>query len=314
MRKPPHHERPATAPLTSAAAPSTLFELPSTTASRPAARRPAPVHVERTWYADIDRVTYLGSPDPSWLARPEFGEDCIPLCVSHHRLDDRRSLPRAVTPWMLDSGGFTTLSERGRWTVTPYAYAAAARRYYDEIGLMDACAIQDWMVEAKVLARTGLTVWDHQLKTVASFLNLMTLDAELPWMPVLQGFTLDEYLRCVDLYGQAGVNLTLEPVVGIGSVCRRQGTKEAVRIIETLASMGIRLHGFGFKVTGLRNGACHLLYSSDSMAWSKNAMYREPMPGCTHQSCSSCPRYARAWRNQMLNSLPEDRQLLTLTA
>lgn len=61
---------------------------------------------------------------------------------------------------------------------------------------------------SRCAARTGLSVWDHQLKTVASYLNLMTLDAELPWMPVLQGFTLDEYLRCADQYGRAGVDLT----------------------------------------------------------------------------------------------------------
>jgi hypothetical protein len=292
-----------------------LFDIPAPAANaKPKAKRPAPVHANRRWYADIDRVTYLGTHQPSWLAREEFANDCIPLCVAHHRLDGRKTLPRAVTPWMLDSGGFMELSKHGEWTVSPYTYAAAARRYYDEISMMDVCAIQDWMCEDEILAKTGLTVEDHQLKTVASYLNLMTLDADLPWMPVIQGFTLDEYLRCVDLYERVGVDLTLEPVVGIGSVCRRQATDEAVRIIETLWAMGIRLHGFGFKVTGLRNGAAHLLYSSDSMAWSLNATNRAPMPGCTHQSCSNCPKYARAWRNQMLNSLPDDRQLLTLTA
>ncbi|MCD9903201.1 hypothetical protein LUR56_31110 [Streptomyces sp. MT29] len=222
-------------------------------------------------------------------------------------------MPRAVTPWMLDSGGFTELSKYGRWTVSPYDYAKSARRYFDEVSMMDACAIQDWMCEEEILAKTGLTVYDHQIKTVASFLNLMTLDADLPWMPVLQGFTLDEYLRCVDLYDQVGVDLSLMPVVGIGSVCRRQTTDEAVRIIETLWSMGIRLHGFGFKVTGLRE-ASHLLYSSDSLAWSLNATKRAPMPGCTHQHCGNCPQYALAWRNRLLNSLPDHRQLLTLTA
>ena len=293
-----------------------LFDVPATAGNaQPKVKRPAPVHAERRWFADVDRVTYLGTHQPSWLAREEFGNDCIPLCVAHQRLDGRKTMPRAVTPWMLDSGGFTELSKYGEWTVSPYHYAEAARRYYDEIGLMDVCAIQDWMCEEEILEKTGLTVYDHQIKTVASFLNLMTLDDELPWMPVLQGFTLDDYLRCVDLYDQVGVDLTLEPVVGVGSVCRRQSTKEAVRIIETLWSMGIRLHGFGFKVTGLREVA-HLLYSSDSMAWSLNATNRAPMPGCVgkHQSCSNCPRYAVAWRHRLLNSLPDHRQLTTLTA
>ncbi|MFF4902327.1 hypothetical protein [Streptomyces sp. NPDC001068] len=289
-----------------------LFDIPAPAANaQPKAKRPAPVYAPRTWFADVDRVTYLGTHQPSWLAREEFGNDCIPLCVSHGRLADRVTLPRAVTPWMLDSRGFTELSQHGRWTISPYTYAAAARRYYDEIGLMDMCSIQDWMCEDEILAKTGLTIADHQIKTVASYLNLMTLDSELPWMPVIQGRTLDDYLRCIDLYDQVGVDLTLEPVVGIGSVCRLQQTDEAARIIETIWSMGIRLHGFGFKKTGLRRVA-HQLYSSDSLAWSYNAVNRAPMPGCVgkHVHCGNCPKYAIAWRNALLNSLPDDPQLL----
>ncbi|MFJ4988692.1 hypothetical protein ACIP9H_33445 [Streptomyces sp. NPDC088732] len=290
-----------------------LFDLPAPVADGAAMRRAAPTDPGRPVDYDIDRWTYLGTHQPSWLAKAQFGQKVVPLCVSHHRLDGRSTLPRAVTPWMLDSGGFTELSTHGTWTVSPYDYAAAARRYADEIGMLDACAIQDWMCEDEILAQTGLTVHDHQIKTVASFMNLMTLDAELPWMPVIQGFTLDDYLRCIDLYDQVGVDLTLMPVAGLGSVCRRQSTKEAVRIVETISSMGIRLHGLGFKVTGLRRVA-HLLYSSDSLAWSYNATMRQPMPGCTHQSCSNCPRYAMAWRNRLLNSLPDWSQLTTLIA
>jgi hypothetical protein len=289
-----------------------LFDVPTPAANaKPKEKRPAPVYAERRWFSDFDRVTYLGTHQPSWLAREEFGNDCIPLCVSHGRLADRATLPRAVTPWMLDSRGFTELSQHGRWTISPYTYATAARRYYDEIGLMDMCAIQDWMCEDEILAKTGLTIADHQLKTVASFLNLMSLDADLPWMPVIQGRTLDDYLRCIDLYDQVGVDLTLEPVVGIGSVCRLQQTDEAARIIETIWGMGVRLHGFGFKKTGLRRVA-HQLYSSDSMAWSYNAVNRAPMPGCVgkHVHCGNCPKYAIAWRNALLNSLPDDPQLL----
>ncbi|MFJ7054780.1 hypothetical protein ACIQU7_24020 [Streptomyces albidoflavus] len=289
-----------------------LFDMPSSPSVSPqAGKRPAPAFAPRRWFADIDRVTYLGTHQPAWLERPEFGEDCVPLCVAQQRLAGRKTLPRAVTPWMLDSGGYKHLERNGAWTLSPHEYAAAARRYHDEIGLMDVCAIQDWMCEDEILAKTRRTVAEHQLKTVASFLNLMTLDAELPWMPVIQGRTLEDYLRCVDLYDQAGVDLTLEPVVGIGSVCRLQRTDEAARIIETLWGMGLRLHGFGFKATGLRRVA-HLLYSSDSMAWSYNAVNRAPLPRCEgrHVHCGNCPRYAMAWRNQLLNSLPDDPQLL----
>jgi hypothetical protein len=292
-----------------------LFDIPAPAANSAArGKRPAPLATDRRWFADVDRVTYLGTHQPEWLGREEFGSDCIPLCVAHHRIEVRRTLPRAVTPWMQDSGGYKHLEKHGTWTLSPYKYAADTRRNYDEIGLMDVCAIQDWMCEDEILASTGLTVADHQLKTLASFLNLMSLDAELPWMPIIQGRTLDDYLRCIDLYEQAGVDLTLAPVVGIGSVCRLQRTDEAARIIETIWAMGIRLHGFGFKVTGLRR-VSHQLYSSDSTAWSFNAVNRAPMPECVgkHVHCGNCPKYARAWRTKLLNSLPDNPQLLLAT-
>jgi integrase len=50
---------------------------------------------------------YLGTHQPTWLARP-LG---VPLMVSHRRLTGRRSLPRAVTGWFLDSGGSPVRSD-----------------------------------------------------------------------------------------------------------------------------------------------------------------------------------------------------------
>ena len=42
---------------------------------------------------------YLGTHEPSWLARVRF-----PLCVSHRRLHRYRQLPTARCVWVLDSG------------------------------------------------------------------------------------------------------------------------------------------------------------------------------------------------------------------
>lgn len=89
------------------------------------------------------------------------------------------------------------------------------------------------------------------------------------------------------------------PLVGIGSVCRRQRTSEMGMIIRTLASGGLRLHGFGVKKQGLAYyGAA--LASADSMAWSYAARREAPLQGCTHRSCSNCSRYALRWREDIL--------------
>ncbi|HSX28404.1 MAG TPA: hypothetical protein VLF60_03050 [Candidatus Saccharimonadales bacterium] len=69
------------------------------------------------------------------------------------------------------------------------------------------------------------------------------------------------------MYKSAGLDLARERLVGLGSICRRQGTEEIGRIVEQLAGMGLRLHGFGIKTLGLRRYRKHLM-SADSMAWS----------------------------------------------
>jgi len=52
----------------------------------------------------------------------------------------------------------------------------------------------DWMSEPIMLAKTGLTVAVHQARTVANYLALRDLAPDLPFIPVLQGWRLDDYL------------------------------------------------------------------------------------------------------------------------
>ena len=56
-----------------------------------------------------------------------------------------------------------------------------------------------------------------------------------------------DYLRHLELYAARGHDLTWLPVVGLGSVCRRQRTQEAADIVRRLAAEGLQLHVFGFK-------------------------------------------------------------------
>jgi hypothetical protein len=249
-------------------------------------------------------VFYLGTHITSWLARTD-----IPLFVSHRRLSRLRQLPRAAGRWMLDSGGFTEISMYGEWRTPARAYVAAVRRYADEIGGLDGAAIQDWMCEPFITAKTGRDVAAHQRRTVDSYLELMSLDSSLPWLPVLQGWRLEDYLRCLELYQRAGVDLRQAWRVGLGSVCRRQATTEAARIVAALAGEGLKLHGFGFKLQGLALVADRLA-SSDSLAWSYDARRSPPLPGHTHLNCANCLEWATGWyqdRVQPIISRPGSR-------
>jgi hypothetical protein len=252
---------------------------------------------------------YLGTHHDSWLGRVD-----VPLCVSFRRLAPRRSLPRACAPWLLDSGGFSELSLHGRWTVDPALYAWNVERIIRGVGHCAAVAIQDWMCEPFMLARTGLSIAEHQRRTVASYQTLATLAPTVPWMPVLQGWHEADYHAHARMYADAGVDLTTLPLVGVGSVCRRQATSEAVAILRGLASLGLRLHGFGFKLTGMA-AAAPSLASADSLAWSFAARRKPPLPGheTRHKNCANCLDYALGWRARVVALIEGAKPMTSVT-
>jgi hypothetical protein len=244
---------------------------------------------------------WLGTHEVSWLATA-----AVPLFVSHRRLMRRKRLPLAISPWALDSGGFTELNLYGRWRTEEEEYVEAVERYRDQIGQLVWAAPQDWMCEPRVLARTGLTVAEHQERTVANYLSLRSHG---PFVPVLQGQHLSDYERCIELYEQAGVDLWAEPIIGLGTVCRRSRAPEIAHICTTLGSTGLRLHGFGMKSAGMARVA-HLLESVDSMAWSTRARYAWQHDGLKlcggdHHpgSCVNCSRWALRWRQKMVDGV-----------
>lgn len=267
---------------------------------------------------------YLGTHMPSWLDHDAIPAD-VPLFISHRRLENRVTLPKARGSWALDSGGFTELQKYGNWDRVPAAdYVAAIRRYDAEIGGLEWAAPQDWMCEPPVInggtflgkkfVGTHLSVEEHQRRTVDNFVQLSELwgdDVTNPFMPVLQGYERDDYLRCWELYQAAGVALVDYPVVCLGSVCRRQAEDEIGDIVNALLAIdpGLPLHGFGVKLRGLEKYG-HRLTSADSLAWSYDARYAPCMPECRggrHKNCANCPRYALAWQKAItvLLGLPQ---------
>jgi len=239
-------------------------------------------------------VFYVGAKAASWLPRAR-----TPLLLSRPALAGRvRRLPRAAVPWLLDSGAFTELGENGAWTVPAEQYAAEAARWAAEAGNLAAAGIQDWLTTPGVLDATGRTVADHQARTVASLLELRALAPELPWLPTLQGWELGDYLAHVALYADAGVDLTAEPLVGVGSIATRQHTDTVGELMAELHDAGLRLHAFGAKVTGLARWGTELS-SADSMAWSLDARRMDYRCGRHRGDCRNCQWWAEAWGERM---------------
>lgn len=190
----------------------------------------------------------------------------------------------------------------GKWDVPVRQYVDEVERFSEQIGNLDWAAPQDWMCEPWIIEKTGLSVDEHQWRTVENFLQLRALAPHLPFVPVLQGWTFEEYVIHAQMYLGSGIDLTRERVVGIGSVCRRQQMQGGREVVEHFAGQGVRLHAFGLKLNGLREIG-YLLESSDSLAWSYNARRNPPLPGCTHRSCSNCIHWALHWRERVLKAL-----------
>ncbi|WP_125263119.1 DUF7221 family queuine tRNA-ribosyltransferase-like protein [Streptomyces alboflavus] len=244
----------------------------------------------------------------------------VPLFLKSEHFAAAVKLYPALGPYAVDSGGFSELQRNGCWTRTPRQYVGDLRRIWECVGPFDWAAPQDWMCEDLIIhggtaqgqrfVGTHLSVIEHQRRTVANFLELRSLAPDLRIIPVLQGSTVPEYERCVEMYERAGVNLQHEPTVGLGSVCRLQSTRQGAAVVTAMAAHDLRLHGFGFKTLGLERVG-HLLASADSAAWSSHARWRPPLPGhTTHKNCANCIDYALRWRQRVIKSIPAQRQTL----
>ena len=167
-------------------------------------------------------------------------------------------------------------------------------------------SIRDAKVKACLPLNPGLwqaRILVHQRRTVASYIDLMQAAPEIQWLPVIQGYSLHDYMQCVELYYEAGICLHALPLVGLGSICRRQHTKEAERIIREISILGIKLHAFGFKQKGLEQ-VSDALASADSLAWSYQARRRPALDGCTgHKNCANCLRFALLWHEKVLGKI-----------
>lgn len=251
---------------------------------------------------------YLGTHTPAWLWREEAN---VPLFISRRRLCQYKKWKPSTDRWALDSGGFTELHLHGGWTMPAREYADFVLRAKDDVGKLDWAAPQDWMCEDSALEATGKTLAEHQELTVDNFIELRSMLGGLV-IPVLQGREPETYLRHIEMYGSAGFRLVDEPRVGLGSVCRRQASSEIHELVRTMSKQGLKLHGFGVKIRGLR-AIRDDLASADSLAWSFAARNEPPLPGCSHKNCNSCLKYALKWREKicpptqrLLSSTPED--------
>lgn len=191
--------------------------------------------------------------------------------ISVNRLRTRVS-DFKVGDWIMDSGAFTEVTKHGGYRRPVKEYAKQILRW-GKCGNLLAAVAEDFMCEAFVLKKTGKTVIEHQRMTIERYDALLGCDTGGVYiMPALQGYTPEEYVEHLKMYGD---RLATGAWVGVGSVCKRNAD---VRQIEDVlfaireARPDLKLHGFGLKATALSSAVINeMLYTADSMAWSFHA-------------------------------------------
>jgi len=245
---------------------------------------------------------YLGSHVVNHIDKVNF-----PLFLSFRQLRKRLKKPFThQTPICVDSGGFSELNINGKWTITPKQYNDKLIQL-QSIGLkINWAAQQDWMCEPFVLDKTNLSIEQHQDLTVENLIELRSLNSSIHYIPVLQGYTLQDYYNHFEKFESNGFDLRSEPIVGVGSVCRRQSTDEIEHIMKSLAKKGLKLHGFGVKTNGLKRYGRYLK-SCDSLAWSFDArINNKKCDICINKNiknCANCLNFAIEWRSNLFNKI-----------
>jgi hypothetical protein len=136
----------------------------------------------------------------------------------------------------------------------------------------DLWALRDYPCEPDLLDQIGRSVADQQRRTTDKHISLYNIVSG-SWMAdravvVVQGWTLRDYLECLDAFRDHGLPLDR---VAIGSVCRRGQDEDIAEIVLALRDeLGedAYLHAFGVKSDVLRfREVADALDSVDSAAY-----------------------------------------------
>lgn len=188
--------------------------------------------------------------------------------------------PFAGHTWA-DGGGFNLLNLYGEY---PFSVA----NWMNLVAFLgaDYCATLDYPCEPDISRRLGLMTNEDRLRaTVERARECLEysemIDTQI--VPVIQGYSLNEYRHCVDLHHRAG---TIRGYMAVGSMCRRLSSGELHTLIlgiyDYARQAGVeRLHFFGLKVDRALDGLGGFIWSRDSAAIldSRNAELRRQRNG-----------------------------------
>lgn len=191
--------------------------------------------------------------------------------VETHRWGNRRRFPHQAGETFLDWGGYTLLN---RLPDYPFTTAAALNlvvwlkpTYYASLDYP--CepdisrSLAGLMTDEERIDRTvenAIRMSEEAVMLGSSCRSLM--------VPVVQGYELAGYFRCLDLYHEAGI-IPAYTYLAVGSFCRRWDDGEISEMIPSIydhaANLGVRrLHFFGLKLSKELKHLSPFIWSQDS--------------------------------------------------
>lgn len=164
----------------------------------------------------------------------------------------------------LDCGGFTLLNQYVDYPFSTINLANLIARLNPDFYVP-----MDYSCEPEISRNLGLMSNRQRIEgTVKNAVKLADWESHLrgEMVPVIQGYSLDEYRYCLDLYDQAGL---IRDYMAVGSMCRRISSKELNNLIPGIyyeaQKLGCsKLHFFGLKLSPDLEIYDEMIFSRDS--------------------------------------------------
>ena len=191
--------------------------------------------------------------------------------ISKYFIASRFELPNSVERVILDSGGYSFYMKYGKYPFDLEKYIELVYLIQDQSPLFKV-AILDYPCEPKLDRHRPMTNKERIDKTISNAVECFQADRKIPWLPVIQGYEIDEYSSCIDQYKDVGIK---SDYWAIGSLCSRKGQKMKIRnIVSSIVEYtgDVKLHSFGLTLSYLSDPQIfNSIYSTDSSSWNYRA-------------------------------------------
>ncbi len=183
---------------------------------------------------------------------------------------ERVRLPKHCRPAVADCGGFVATRIWGDYRYSPQQYVDWLSSWTP-----DWAAMMDYCCEDEITAGKPGVVRERQRRTLdmAWLFWYAYRGVEWPWVPTVQGWTVDDYQWHADqmtpLLGELR-RAYGTPLVGIGTLCRRTSGRFVQQVVTAVANIlpDCRFHLWGVKLDALDSPiGMPRVASVDSGAW-----------------------------------------------